>query len=466
MKKKLTKILLPVAGAVIVFLGVYVLLGLYYRQSFAVNTWVNDIYCTGSTIEEINGQLVGQSVLPDLTVVDCDGQEYQIKGETIDLTPDYSSALRKIMKQRANYDWTGSLAASYQVTIEPESYRWNNDKLIEAFHRLAFVSAEKDIPTDTKVLYSEEDGYTFYDGKQNRLNFETAIAVIQNSIGEKQWKIDLADYGCYEDISDSEEDQRQRELWVRLQEYTDCGIVYDMGAEQLTFSPADMASFLEKDADNMPVVDETGSFVVRKDFVDAWVDRLGELYNTAEKERDFLATRGEIVKVTYNTYGTLLDLDAEKEYLYPAIVGKVSEVHTPVYLKEAYFRGQNDIGPTYVEVDMGEQRMYVYQDGELVIETDIVTGNAKRKWNTPEGVNYIYKKQKNRILRGPNYATPVKYWLPVVGNIGIHDAKWRKEFGGDIYLTNGSHGCINTPTEAVAQLYELAEVGMPVVMFY
>ena len=112
MKKKLTKILLAVAGTVIVFLGVYVLLGLYYRQSFAVNTWVNDIYCTGSTIEEINGQLVGQSVLPDLTVVDCDGQEYQIKGETIDLTPDYSSALRKIMKQRANYDWTGSLAAS------------------------------------------------------------------------------------------------------------------------------------------------------------------------------------------------------------------------------------------------------------------------------------------------------------------------------------------------------------------
>lgn len=77
-----------------------------------------------------------------------------------------------------------------------------------------------------------------------------------------------------------------------------------------------------------------------------------------------------------------------------------------------------------------------------------------------------YFKQKNRVLRGANYATPVKYWMAVDGRIGIHDASWRKEFGGDIYLTDGSHGCINTPLEKVQELYDMVEIGTPVIMFY
>ncbi|WP_369124296.1 L,D-transpeptidase, partial [uncultured Acetatifactor sp.] len=35
-----------------------------------------------------------------------------------------------------------------------------------------------------------------------------------------------------------------------------------------------------------------------------------------------------------------------------------------------------------------------------------------------------------------------------------------------IYQTGGSHGCINTPTANMSQLYEMVEVGMPVIMFY
>ena len=60
----------------------------------------------------------------------------------------------------------------------------------------------------------------------------------------------------------------------------------------------------------------------------------------------------------------------------------------------------------------------------------------------------------------------MKYWMPVVGNVGIHDADWRRDFGGEIYLTNGSHGCINTPPDVMSELYELVEKGTPVVMFY
>ena len=74
-------------------------------------------------------------------------------------------------------------------------------------------------------------------------------------------------------------------------------------------------------------------------------------------------------------------------------------------------------------------------------------------------------KQKNRVLRGANYATPVKYWMAVNGHIGIHDATWREEFGGNIYETDGSHGCINTPLEAMAELYEMVDEGTPVIIY-
>ena len=115
---------------------------------------------------------------------------------------------------------------------------------------------------------------------------------------------------------------------------------------------------------------------------------------------------------------------------------------------------------------MTKQVMYYYKDGICLVETDIVTGNVARNMETPARVCYVYAKQRNRTLRGPNYAAFVNYWMPVNGNIRIHDAKWRDEFGGDIYLTDGSHGCINTPYDKMKILYENVEIGTPVIMFY
>ena len=66
-----------------------------------------------------------------------------------------------------------------------------------------------------------------------------------------------------------------------------------------------------------------------------------------------------------------------------------------------------------------------------------------------------------------SYYTLVKYWLPydIDNGIGMHDAAWRTTFGGDIYLENGSHGCVNLPEAVVAVLFEQMSVGTPVVVF-
>jgi lipoprotein-anchoring transpeptidase ErfK/SrfK len=95
-----------------------------------------------------------------------------------------------------------------------------------------------------------------------------------------------------------------------------------------------------------------------------------------------------------------------------------------------------------------------------------VTGNTSLGRGTPQKVCYVYYKQRNRVLRGEDYETPVSYWMAVYGNIGIHDASWRSKFGGSIYKSSGSHGCINTPTNIVSQMYDMVEVGTPVIIFY
>ena len=48
--------------------------------------------------------------------------------------------------------------------------------------------------------------------------------------------------------------------------------------------------------------------------------------------------------------------------------------------------------------------------------------------------------------------------------MGFHNAPWRSAFGGDIYLTNGSHGCINLSYEKADELYSLCNVGDVVII--
>ena len=80
------------------------------------------------------------------------------------------------------------------------------------------------------------------------------------------------------------------------------------------------------------------------------------------------------------------------------------------------------------------------------------------------GYFYIYYKQADTYLIGPGYKLHVDYWVPFDGGIGFHDAYWRYDFGGDIYKTNGSHGCINMQNDAAKTLFENVEANTRVLV--
>ena len=110
-----------------------------------------------------------------------------------------------------------------------------------------------------------------------------------------------------------------------------------------------------------------------------------------------------------------------------------------VWKKSAASHAENDLGPSYIEIDMGEQNVYVYIDGNCVLTTPCVTGRMTKGRMTPEGMYQIQYKQKNRYLTGRNpngsisYRSYVHYWMPFNGGIGLHDATWRSKFGGNLY---------------------------------
>lgn len=125
------------------------------------------------------------------------------------------------------------------------------------------------------------------------------------------------------------------------------------------------------------------------------------------------------------------------------------------------------IGNTYIEISIKQQRMWYYINGEIYVETPVVTGNVGA-YSTPTGAYTIYQKLSPATLTGPTWSSYVQYWMAFTySGCGIHDASWRSasEFGGTTYIGNGSHGCVNTPYDAVKKMYNKAPIGTHVVVY-
>jgi lipoprotein-anchoring transpeptidase ErfK/SrfK len=211
---------------------------------------------------------------------------------------------------------------------------------------------------------------------------------------------------------------------------------------------------------------EKGTVEFDEEMIKAYVKSLASKYNTAYRSHEFKTSYGETITVTTGTYGWLIDQATEREELHDILVSGQSQDREPVYTQTAASHTGNDYGDTYVEVNLSAQHLFFYVDGKLLIETDFVSGNASKGWSTPGGIYPLTYKERNATLRGENYATPVSYWMPFNGNIGLHDSTWRSTYGKNIYKTNGSHGCINLPPSAAETIFENIEKGMPVVCYY
>jgi hypothetical protein len=165
-------------------------------------------------------------------------------------------------------------------------------------------------------------------------------------------------------------------------------------------------------------------------------------------------------------YGWWMNEPEEVEALTAQILNKESGVREPVWRQKAAalgVGGSGDIGGTYVEVNLTAQHLFFYKDGQLMLESDCVTGKND---GTPTGTYSFTYKERYATLKGENYSSPVSYWMPFSGNVGLHDATWRTNFGGTLYKSGGSHGCVNLPIKTAKFIYENIDAESAAVIVY
>ena len=179
------------------------------------------------------------------------------------------------------------------------------------------------------------------------------------------------------------------------------------------------------------------------------------------------------MEVRNGVYGWKINQDKEYEKLVANIEAGETVTREPEYSRRAVSHEGNDFGNTYVEIDLTNQHLWFIKDGQKIMESDIVTGNPNKGNATPQGVYTLTYKTKNAVLRGPKQAdgsyeweSPVSYWMPFNGGIGMHDATWQSAFGGSRYQTHGSHGCVNMPLEKAKEIYGYIDAGTPVICHY
>lgn len=463
------KLILVVLMAACLLAGGYFAMYRYYENAdFICGTWINGEYCAGKTITEVEADLLASEPELSLTVVERNGKEQSIGmtelGEDA-VSSDYKPALLQISTGQEAGNWVVDTFHSVYYDVVPQRTvsREASDRAAE---QLICVRQAMQTRHPEVAVLKTENGYTLKDEKAFYLDVRAVKDAVYEALVSQTEKLDLKEAGCYTQLPYTEEEQETRKLWEKIEAFQDCGIVYQFGAEQVPVDASVVCEWITVDQEGEFALDKEGNLILNEEKVREYIDFLAEEYDTYGAVREFQTTRGDVVTIEGGTYGNKLDKKAEVKYLTEAFLNGTREIHEPSYERKAWAQGKNDIGDTYIEVDMGEQTMYYYEKGTCLVKTPIVTGDMMRRRDTPSAVCFVYGKQKNRVLRGPGYAARVKFWMPVKGGIGIHDASWRKEFGGDIYKTEGSHGCINTPYDAMERLYERVEVGTPVVMFY
>ncbi|MDE7018965.1 MAG: L,D-transpeptidase/peptidoglycan binding protein [Lachnospiraceae bacterium] len=463
-KRLLPKVFLLIFIAVAHFLVAYIGLAVYYRNAFEYGTWINKIYCTGKSIEEVNRELSGQFTYDGITIYDNEQNAYQITAEDIGFQCDFAEALERYLDGQNAWMWIESFWRIRNEEISPAIF-YDESRLEACFENLPFFGQGDDVEREIRIVKTPR-GYELINERCGVLNVEAAKQAIMEGIKEAKDSISLEEAGCYYDMELTAQMRDTLHEWELVNDFQDCHIVYQMGEELLPVDASIVCDWIMTDEEGKFVLDENGALQLKEDAINGFVNGLADEYDSVGVARSFQTTKKGLITVEGGIYGNILDREAEIAYLTEAFLQKKEEVHTPAYRQMAMNQGKEDIGSTYIEIDMDEQMMYYYLDGILQIETPVVTGNTSRRMGTPAGVNYVYLKQTNRILRGEGYASHVNFWMPVKGNIGIHDASWRSNYGGKIYQTNGSHGCINTPYEAMVKIYDMVEVGTPVVMYY
>lgn len=454
-KKKLMAVTVAVlfcfAAVIIIFI-----LSSFYRGHFEPGTKINTVDCSNLSACQANDKIQGIMKSYLLTVYYGETEIAQITADDMNLAcPEKNKCQLKVLLASQNFlGWLSSLMSSGQDYFLLDIDEPKIERIISGWDILK-----------EPVLVSPQNAYLqqSYDGFQiipeaagckldEKLVKETVIGAIRN------FRTSCSLSGCTVPVppsvfrTDDSLNQRRQSIDAILS----ANIACDFGDGRVEQVDRTVLAPMIVTEESQDVLDREKLL----DMVYGWASK----YDTFGQEHSFTNHDGIKINVGAGDYGWALNCGETADLLYDLILDGYTGKADVVYEYAAMSRGLDDIGGTYVEVSISEQMLWCYQDYQLVVETPVVTGLAVPERMTHTGCYAIDYKTEDAVLRGENYAEPVSYWMPFNGDEGIHDLP-RSAYGGDIYLTNGSHGCVNTPLDAVKKVYDTVSAGTAVIVY-
>lgn len=455
-KKAVLILSLTAVVPAVCLLAVYIAGIYYYQNHFVRGTVIDQVDVSGRTIPELEERVKGYSLRVMERQADGTVLEEEIPGNEIGVSYISTEPLQNILKEQNRYLWFLKQDAVYETEALPF---YDEEALEKKIGELrGFRKEFIDEPADAYITdYVPGSGFEMVaEHRGNRLNRNKVSEVIRAAVDGMEEQVNLEEAGCYEEPEVTLEDTGLQEAYARLQNYTNTVITYTFGAGKEVLDGDTIAGWITVNGYQV-TFDRT--------MVEEYVASLRKKYDTVFRPRKFDTSYGVEVTIDRGDYGWWMDTEQEAEELAGMLERGESGERVPIYRQKAASYETPDYGNTYVEINLTAQHLFLYRNGECVLESDFVSGNPSRGNGTPTGIYGITYKERNATLKGENYRTPVSFWMPFNNNVGMHDATWRNEFGGNIYQTNGSHGCINLPYSIAEEIYRQVEKDTPVICY-
>ena len=462
-----------ICGIVIACAFVFIYAGgaFYYKDKFFKGTKINGVSVDDLTAKEAEKKIENRIEDYSLEISFKDGEKEVIDGKEISYEYLSDGKIQEHLENQNPFLWTSGFFKEHNYEVG-EAITFDETKLHEKLNTFSCMQEENMIPpkdayiafeNNSFVIKPEEAGTTL----DKALLTEKLLASVKES--KNTFSAEEAGVYVLPTVTDKDETlKHQQEVWNGCAAVT---VTYTFGNKKEVLDGITVKDWMTYD-ENGYYVENLG---VLQQHIRDYVQMLGEKYNTIGTKRTLTSTyTGQPVTVSGGSYGYLIDIRGERTQLLKDIQSHGNIEREPIYAKRGKAYGENDIGNTYVELDLSAQHLWYYKDGAVLMESDFVSGTYNDKSRrTPSGVYSLAYKQRNQVLRpAPNpdgtydYESPVSYWMPFNGGIGLHDANWRGRFGGNIYRNSGSHGCINLPVSFAGKFYESIEAGCPIVCFY
>lgn len=456
--RRSTKILWGILISLLgILLLIYIFIAFYYKERFYFGSLINNIDYSGKTVEEVEEDIASEIALYSITITGRDGLKETITAQDMNYRYVSDGQIHALKEEQNPFMWPFSYFDEEYKEMNA-TCEYDRDLLLEVIDNLSFFQKENVVsPKDAFIDYDGEKYYIEKEVLGTTLKKKKVIELIEASIDSNEEEISLEEAGCYKEPSIYSNEKKLIKAVKKLNTYTGLTITYDFGDRTEVLGPDTLIDWVSYDEDFKVTIDEQKA-------VD-YVNFLGYYYTTFGSTRDFINNKGKVIQVKGGDYGWVINRSKEVEELIKVIKKGKSVTREPVYSQTAVSRNKNDIGDTYIEVDLKKQKLWLFVDGKKILESPIVTGDARRNYETPPGIYCITYKERDATLNGENYSSPVSYWMPFNHNIGFHDAPWRSKFGKKIYKTNGSHGCVNMPPKKAQKLYENIQKGTPVVVY-